>query len=79
MSTLVKEKKFRCFEDCRQSGCPTHLMRVEIQTTSEVLMVYIDDKKVFGADPNIFSTLIAILAGFDYTFFDPTDFDPIEK
>lgn len=69
MSTLKQSEVFRCFDDCKQEGCPSHDMRVEIQNTSENLSVYVDDKFWFGGDPSQWKTLKDILERINYSYF----------
>ena len=70
MATKIIEKEYSCFNDCKQSGCPKHKMRVQIQTTSDHLSVYEDDKLVLSFDPEEWKTLKSILKDCDYIFFD---------
>jgi len=72
MSTLKRSEKFHCFDDCQQSGCPGHTMEVTIQDTSEVMMVYVDGRYLFGCDPNEWNTLKKMVKSFDYNQFDLT-------
>ena len=70
MANLKNEKEYSCFDDCKQSGCPGHKMKLTIQTCSECLMVYRDDEFWFGADPSEWKTLKLLLQELDYGQFD---------
>jgi len=34
MATVVLKKVYRCFDDCKQSGCPTHEAVLEFNTVT---------------------------------------------
>lgn len=51
-------------------GCPTHVFRVEIQTTADIMSVYKDDKHEFSMEPPEWDALKDILENWDYSFFD---------
>ncbi len=35
MATINHELKYRCNDDCLQSGCPSHIAKLQVQTTSD--------------------------------------------
>jgi len=70
MATLKNEIKYSCFNDCKQSGCPSHLMTLSIQNTSEILIVEIDGKHWLSADPSQWEALKTMLGEIDYNQFD---------
>jgi len=37
MSTTVREFKYSCSDDCRQEGCPSHVAKMEYQSTAGIL------------------------------------------
>ncbi len=36
MATVVLKKEYRCFDDCKQEGCPSHTAVLEFQTASNM-------------------------------------------
>lgn len=70
MSTLRNEIEYRCFNDCRQEGCPSHKMTLAIQNTSEIMIVEIDGKPWIFAEPNEWEALKRMLVETDYNQFD---------
>ena len=65
MVTRILEELFTHNDDCRMSGCPSHSMKIEHQTTSDSINVYIDKKLVFSEDIQAVKTLIDILQKLD--------------
>ena len=43
MTTHGPEIKYRCFNDCVQTGCPGHTVKVKYHHTSDV-MFFVDEK-----------------------------------
>ncbi len=70
MATLESKTKYHCFNDCEMSGCPSHEMKISIQTTSDALTVYRDGKLWFGADPSEWKKLKELLKMHEYYNFD---------
>jgi hypothetical protein len=35
MATVIRTKKYRCSDDCLQSGCPTHEAKLIYQSVSD--------------------------------------------
>jgi hypothetical protein len=62
MATVVRKKKYRCTDDCRQSGCPGHEAELVFQSTS---MIYSYDKgqggQTYFFDDASLQTLIDLL------------------
>lgn len=46
------KKKIFCDNDCMQSGCPGHIIKLEIETTSSSAQYIKDDKLIFSMDSN---------------------------
>lgn len=38
MSTSVLERKYKCWNDCLQSGCPSHKAKLTFQSVSDSLV-----------------------------------------
>lgn len=72
MATWKAEKKVSCFNDCRQAGCPSHTLRVELQTTADVLIVYKDDHQLAAFEPPEWNALKEILHDWNYNQFNLT-------
>ena len=47
MGNITRSHQYRCSEDCRMEGCPSHKMEINIQTTSDIMRVEIDGKDWF--------------------------------
>lgn len=58
MSSYKVTYKISCWNDCRQSGCPAHPIKIEANNTSNHLVYYKDDEIKFGMD---FDELIAFV------------------
>ena len=69
MGMIHSERTYRCFEDCRMEGCPSHKMEVFIQTTADVMEVKKDGEAWFFSDPTEWKTLLEMLNSHDYVFF----------
>lgn len=50
MSTYKYEYRVTCRNDCRMEGCPTHLVQIAANNTSDTLVYYNDGKIDFGMD-----------------------------
>lgn len=35
-------EQYKCFDDCRQTGCPGHTLQISLQRTSNVFFLVID-------------------------------------
>ena len=53
MSTRKREIKYRCDDDCRMEGCPSHKLVGTLQDTSDV--VIIENEKEDGKNKTIAS------------------------
>ncbi len=58
-TTYGPEIKFKCFNDCRQEGCPGHAVRAVHSNTSDTLSFEIDGKAEYWFDYNTFKAMIA--------------------
>lgn len=61
MGTNIDSTTFRCYNDCLMSGCPSHVLRVEYQNTSDHYSVYVDNKLDYGADPSKMGAMIKVI------------------
>jgi len=66
MSTIVKDIKICCDDDCRQEGCPTHVMELSFQTTANVYCFKQDGKTLMCIDRAIMRALLFMLRSMDY-------------
>lgn len=65
MSTLKIEEKYRCYNDCKYEGCPSHIMKVEIQTVSDSIHLTFDGHD-YWFDPTTVSLFFKLLKELDY-------------
>ena len=72
MATWEREIEYRCDNDCKSSGCPSHKMKVEIQTTADILTIYpsLGQEKHICFDMNRWAALKTVLQDWDYSGFD---------
>ena len=47
MATIKWQLTYRCFDDCLQSGCPTHEATLEVQTTSQAYTFNLDGRELY--------------------------------
>lgn len=52
MRTRGEERNVTCFNDCRQEGCPGHVIRTDYYSTSDIIEVFLDGKVEYRFDPN---------------------------
>ncbi len=58
MSTQYgKIVEYKCFNDCRQEGCPGHKLRVVHHNTSDVMRVEVDGVPWYWFDYNCFKAI----------------------
>lgn len=70
MATIKREAEFHCFNDCKQSGCPGHKLDLSIQTTSEIMSVYVDGELLFAVDPEEWKAIKSMLYDMYYDRFN---------
>jgi hypothetical protein len=58
MSTSRIERAFKCHNDCRQTGCPGHSIRLEYHHTSDTVSIFVDDKHTNTFDKNKWRALV---------------------
>lgn len=61
MSTWNLETTYRCSDDCKQSGCPSHKLKLSYNNTSESFSLLADGKYVFGGDINLLESFLELL------------------
>ncbi len=74
MSTRQATQTYRCWNDCRQEGCPSHDITVLLQTTSDILIIDFNDKHI-SFDPSEWKALKKILQAWNYNQFDLKEID----
>lgn len=47
MTTIKRQLTYRCYDDCLQSGCPTHAAIIEVQTTSQAYTFNLNGRELF--------------------------------
>ncbi len=47
MSNCVREIKYRCFNDCKGWGCPSHDGKLQFQSTSNAYHFTMDGKEYY--------------------------------
>ena len=70
MGNIKHKSTFRCSDDCRMEGCPSHELKISIQTCSDIMDVEIDGKRWFNSEVGQWRALIKALKEIDYIFFD---------
>jgi hypothetical protein len=50
--------EFKCFNDCVQTGCPGHSVRMIYYNTSDTFGVEVDSQRWYVFDPEMFRTMI---------------------
>ncbi len=54
-------RKYTCNDDCEQSGCHGHILKLEINNTAGVARLTSDNKELLWLDSNLASALFEIL------------------
>ena len=47
MTTIKREITYRCYDDCKPQGCPTHVATLEVQTTSQAYTFNLDGRELY--------------------------------
>ena len=50
MAIIKRQITYRCYDDCKQSGCPTHEATLEVQTTSQAYTFNLDGRELYCPD-----------------------------
>ena len=53
MALVKRELKYRCYDDCMQSGCPSHVATLEFNSIVNTYEFKIGDKKYFLCEHDI--------------------------
>jgi hypothetical protein len=61
MATVILKEKYRCSDDCVQSGCPEHEMILSFQTVSNSYKVENGKGDTYYFEDGELSTLINLL------------------
>lgn len=65
MATIIHKLKYRCSDDCLQSGCPTHEGVLEYQSTSDAYKFDNGKGEIKYFERGELETFIALLKGLD--------------
>lgn len=57
-TTYGPELTYRCFNDCRQEGCPGHTLRAGIHRTVDIIFFEIDGKRERNFDQREWKTML---------------------
>lgn len=52
------EIHYNCINDCNQTGCPGHVLRMESSRTSDIITIFSDDTPLLFTDSNELSAII---------------------
>lgn len=47
MAIIQRHLSYRCYDDCRPQGCPTHVATLEVQTTSQAYTFNLDGRELY--------------------------------
>ncbi len=47
MTIIKRQLTYRCYDDCKQSGCPTHEATLEIETVTQSYTFNLDGREIF--------------------------------
>ena len=70
MSTVIIKEKYRCRDDCKMSGCPSHEMELTFETVTNSYTFKTQDKTTFIEEGELSGMLKACLL---YTSPSPRD------
>lgn len=59
---------FRHDNDCLMSGCPSHKLELNYQSTSDYYSIYIDGELLFGCDRSTMSTILKAIKDVSYRY-----------
>jgi hypothetical protein len=57
-TTRGKDVSYQCADDCKQSGCPGHVMRMDYSRVSDIRSFYIDDEHWFSCDDDMWAAML---------------------
>lgn len=60
MSNQYYKTKYSCSSDCKQEGCPGHVLTLHVANTSDTLGVYVDGELKTVFDDNQFCALLKL-------------------
>lgn len=61
MAAIKASRVFSHYDDCKPSGCPAHEMTIDRNTTSEGVIVHVDNQTIFGSDKNTALALAGLI------------------
>lgn len=60
MSSTYRRCHYKCGNDCRQSGCPGHDLKIHYHHTSDTVTIYVDEEHYVTFDDVMFSRIVAL-------------------
>jgi len=61
MATVILKEKYRCFDDCRQEGCPEHEATLQFQTVSNAYTFENGKGEKYSFEQGELETLVSLL------------------
>ena len=61
MGTVILKEKYRCFDDCRQKGCPGHEATLQFQTVSNTYTFENGKGEKYSFEQGELETLVSLL------------------
>jgi hypothetical protein len=61
MGVTTLTKKYHCYNDCSQAGCPGHEFKIEFHSVTDYVTIYDGKSKVIGFEPPELNCLIDLL------------------
>lgn len=61
MGVIKLTKKYNCYNDCSQAGCPGHQFTIEFQTVTDYVVIDDGKGKIVGFEPPELNCLVDLL------------------
>lgn len=61
MSEVILKEKYRCFNDCKQEGCPEHEATLQFQTVSNAYTFANGKGEKYSFEQGELETLVSLL------------------
>ena len=65
MATIKLKKKYKCYNDCSQAGCPGHEFEIEFHSVTDYVSIKDGKGKMVGFEPPELNCLIDLLKELD--------------
>ena len=65
MSVIKMTKKYHCYNDCSQVGCPGHEFKIEFQSATDYVTIDDGKGKITGFEPPELNCLVNLLKELD--------------